>query len=112
VGAAVVERGHPGEAVNEVVLIAREAISNVGRHCGASGGVLLLTATPEGASLTIADDGVGFDPGRRLGSGHFGLANLRGRAAAIAGTLSIESGVGNGTRIIVRLPFAPAENRQ
>ena len=50
-----------------------------------------------------------FDPSARLGSGHFGLANLRDRSAALAGTLTIESGRGEGTRIIVRLPIAPAE---
>ena len=50
---------------------------------------------------------VGFDPATRLGSGHFGLANLRDRAAAVGGMLTIESRPGSGTRIIVAVPIAP-----
>jgi signal transduction histidine kinase len=57
----------------------------------------------------VADDGAGFDPDARLGSGHFGLVNLRDRAAGLAGTITIASRVGNGTRIIVRVPLAPRE---
>lgn len=110
-GAAEVERRLPGEAVHEIVQIAREAVSNVGRHSGATRAELRLVATDDEATLTIADDGVGFDPSARLGSGHFGLANLRDRAAAIAGTISIESRAGEGTRIIVRIPLAPLESQ-
>ncbi|HEX3265030.1 MAG TPA: GAF domain-containing sensor histidine kinase [Candidatus Limnocylindrales bacterium] len=110
-GAAEVERRLPAEAVHEVLQIAREAVSNVGRHSGAARAELSLVANGDDATLTIADDGTGFDPTAKPGIGHFGLANLRDRAAAVAGTLSIESGTGNGTRIIVRLPFAPAESR-
>jgi signal transduction histidine kinase len=110
-GAAEIERRLPGEAVHEIVQIAREAVSNVGRHSGATHAELRLAATDDEATLTIADDGVGFDPSARLGSGHFGLANLRDRAAAIAGTISIESRAGEGTRIIVRIPLAPLESQ-
>ena len=110
-GAAEVERRLPGEAVHEIVQIAREAVSNEGRHSGATRAELRLVATDDEATLTIADDGVGFDPSARLGSGHFGLANLRDRAAAIAGTISIESRAGEGTRIIVRIPLAPLESQ-
>jgi signal transduction histidine kinase len=110
-GATEVERRLPAEAVHELLQIAREAVSNIGRHSSATHAELRLVATPDGATLTISDDGVGFDPQARLGSGHFGLANLRDRAAAIAGTLSIESSPGGGTRIIVRLPFPPSESR-
>jgi signal transduction histidine kinase len=61
------------------------------------------------ATLRVEDDGRGFDPGGPFGAAHFGLANLRDRATAIAGSLVIESEAGRGTRIIVRLPIAPAE---
>ena len=61
------------------------------------------------AVLTVDDDGAGFDPEQRLGSGHFGLANLRDRSTAVAGELTIDTEEGRGTRIIVRLPLAPSE---
>jgi signal transduction histidine kinase len=110
VGAEAVERQLPPEAVHELVQIAREAISNVARHSHATRADLRLEVQADQATLSIADDGSGFDPQARLGSGHFGLANLRDRAAALGGTLSIESAPSSGTRIIVRLPLAPSEN--
>jgi signal transduction histidine kinase len=110
-GAAEVERRLPPEGIHEIIQIAREAISNVARHSGAARATLRLAAVADGATLSILDDGAGFDVGVRLGSGHFGLANLRDRAAALAGTLTIDSDPGNGTRIIVRFPLAPQESR-
>ena len=109
-GAATVERRLPPEAVHELVQIVREALSNIGRHSGASNAELRLAASGDVATLLVADDGSGFDVNARLGSGHFGLANLRDRAAAVDGTLSIQSEAGSGTRIIVTLPLAPRES--
>jgi signal transduction histidine kinase len=103
-------RLHP-EAAHELIQIAREAISNVARHSGASHATLAIEVEGEQAVLRIEDDGAGFDPARRLGSGHFGLANLRDRAAGVAGTLTIDSEPNRGTRIIVRLPVPPSERR-
>jgi signal transduction histidine kinase len=108
-GAAAVERQLTPEGVHELVQIAREAMSNVARHSGGAKAMLRLEAGDDWATLTIADDGTGFDPEARRGSGHFGLTNLANRAAGLDGTLDIESAIGDGTRIIVRLPLAPLE---
>jgi signal transduction histidine kinase len=108
-GAAAVERQLTPEGVHELVQIAREAMSNVARHSGGAKAMLRLEAGDDWATLTIADDGTGFDPEARRGSGHFGLTNLANRAAGLDGTLDIESAIGDGTRIIVRLPLAPPE---
>jgi signal transduction histidine kinase len=98
------------EAGHELVQIAREAVSNVARHSGASRATLAVRVEGDSAVLRVEDDGAGFDPARRPGSSHFGLANLRDRAAAIAGSLTIDSEPGKGARIIVRLPIAPSES--
>ncbi|HEY2916425.1 MAG TPA: GAF domain-containing sensor histidine kinase [Candidatus Limnocylindrales bacterium] len=108
-GASALDMRLSPEAAHELVQIAREAMSNVARHSGARRASLALELVGDEAVLRIEDDGVGFDPDQRLGSGHFGLANLRNRAAALAGTLTIETGAGTGTRIIVRLPLATQE---
>ena len=97
------------EAAHELSQIAREGLSNIVRHSGAKQAVLAIRVEGDTATLRVEDDGIGFDPVRPLGSGHFGLANLRDRAAAVAGSLSIDSSPENGTRIIVRLPITPAE---
>ena len=94
------------EAVNEILQITREALSNVARHSDARVASLSLRAAGRQAELVVEDDGRGFDIRAPRGPGHFGLANLHDRAAAIGGTLRIESEPGGGTRIIVRLPMA------
>lgn len=109
-GAAELERRLSPEAGHELVQIAREAVSNVARHSGAGRATLAVRIEGDSAILRVEDDGVGFDPARRLGGSHFGLANLRDRAAAVAGTLTIDSEPGKGARIIVRLPLAPSES--
>jgi len=108
-GAASLDGRLTPEAAHEVVQVAREALSNVARHSGAGRAKLALLVDGDTAELRIEDNGSGFDPAQRFGTGHFGLANLRGRAAAVGGTLTIESEAGKGTRIIVRLPIAPTE---
>jgi signal transduction histidine kinase len=108
-GASVLDRRLSPEAGHELVQIAREALSNVARHSGATRATLALGVDGDTAELRIEDNGAGFDPDRRLGSGHFGLANLRDRATAVAGLLTIDSEPGKGTRIIVRLPLPAPE---
>ncbi len=110
-GATVVEHRLPPEGIHEIVQIAREALSNVARHSGATNALVRLSADRGGAALLVEDDGAGFDPSVRHGSGHIGLANLRDRAAALGGDLKIESGGDSGTRIIVRVPFRDPESR-
>lgn len=109
-GASELDTRLPPEANHELLQIAREAVSNVARHSGGHRASLSLVVAEDEAILAVEDDGVGFDPDRRLGNGHFGLANLRDRAAGVGGSLSIDSGAGKGTRIIIRLPIAPAES--
>jgi signal transduction histidine kinase len=105
-GAAGLDARLSPEAAHELAQIVREALSNVARHSGAAKAALSLRLEGEATELRVEDDGAGFDPTQRFGSGHFGLANLRDRAAALAGSLSIDSRPGDGVRIIVRIPLA------
>jgi signal transduction histidine kinase len=52
----------------------------------------------------VSDEGRGFEP--RSASG-VGLSSMRERAAAVGGKLEIESSVGRGTRLHLRIPMAP-----
>lgn len=89
----------------ELLIIAREALSNAARHAAAS----VVTVEVKGAAgelrLVVADDGDGFDPGAARDAGHHGLDNMRRRAEALGGTLTVESQKGGGTRIIVWVPL-------
>jgi len=84
--------------------IAQEALRNAGRHARATHATVVLDFDTGRATLTVADDGVGFDAGRvgelALG-GHFGLLGARERAEAVGATLAVESAPGAGTRIVM-----------
>jgi signal transduction histidine kinase len=84
--------------------IAQEALSNIGRHSGASHAVIewIVPEQGTGGRLRIADDGHGFDAGVSP-PGHFGLRNMAERAAEIGATWHIASGPDEGTEIRLEL---------
>jgi signal transduction histidine kinase len=108
-GGAELMRAMPPDRVSDMLFIAREALSNVARHSGASRTVIrLLEDEADTLTLCIEDNGRGFDPARVPGPDaygrHQGLGNMRDRATAMGGTFGIERPDGAGTRIIVRIP--------
>jgi signal transduction histidine kinase len=108
-GAEGLDERLPPTASHALLQIAREALSNTIRHSGATRASVTLTARDGEVCLEVADDGRGFDATTRQTAGHFGLANLRDRAAAIGGRLEVHSDEGKGTRIILRLPITEPE---
>ena len=92
----------PG-AREDLVRIAREAITNAARH-GHASVVRVEVTNGDGFRLTIADDGIGFDPSappRTSASGGFGLVSMHERAQALGGELHIRSRPGWGTSVEV-----------
>ena len=83
----------PAEVTGHLLAIVAESLSNVARHANASRASLELTVPGDGSmlELTIADNGIGFDPNDVVKLGHQGLANTRERAAEIGGTLTIDA---------------------
>lgn len=89
----------------DVVQLAREALSNVGRHAEAATCRLRLARSEDGvALLEIDDDGKGFDPEAARGRGH-GLGNLADRATSLGGRLNVESKAGEGTTVSIEIPL-------
>jgi signal transduction histidine kinase len=91
--------------------VAQEAVRNAVRHAGARAIRLSVTAGGGMATLTITDDGTGFDvraaEGRRTG---MGLFTMRERVGLVEGTLEIASEPhGAGTRLHAEVPLTPAE---
>ncbi len=103
------ERAFDEELTSQYLLIAREALSNVARHSGASRASVRLTLDVTGTTLAVADNGRGFDTTAPRRSGHLGLTNIAQRAASVGATVSIESEIDAGTRIIVSRPTEPTE---
>jgi signal transduction histidine kinase len=85
--------------------IAREAIANAARH-GAARAIAVELSCASQITMTVADDGCGFDassPPRRPGGG-FGLISMRERAEAVGGALAVRSTPGRGTTVEVVVP--------
>jgi ligand-binding sensor domain-containing protein/signal transduction histidine kinase len=92
---------------NEVLRIAQEALANVVRHSGATRVKLDLRYHPNELTLTISDNGVGFESTDTTlaAQGHFGLQGMRERAVQIGGTLNVESSPESGTTVTLRAPL-------
>jgi len=87
----------------DLVQLAREALSNVGRHAGATTVRLALVREEGAAVLLVDDDGRGFDVSADAGRGN-GLVNMRDRAARMGGRLDISSVPGDGTVLRLVVP--------
>ncbi|MCD6500062.1 MAG: sensor histidine kinase [Deltaproteobacteria bacterium] len=84
--------------------ILQEALANVVRHAEAAHVSVRLSLEAEGVSLTISDDGKGFDPAVRR-QGHFGIANMEVRAKQCHGEVMVHSEPGRGTQVLLKLPL-------
>ncbi len=91
-------------ATKQVVYrIAQEATHNIVKHAAASNVWLTFGSVEGGYRLTVRDDGDGFDPAASF-PGQLGLSSMRERAAALGGSLVIESVLGEGTVVTLLLP--------
>ncbi len=82
---------------------AQEALANITQHAGAQNAALTLALHNAALTLTITDDGRGFDPAAREESAHFGLKGLRERAKMAGGVLEVVSASGEGVRVELRV---------
>jgi signal transduction histidine kinase len=84
--------------------VVREAVMNAVKHAEASEIRVNLQRSMDGARVTVADDGNGFDVERGSPEGHFGLTMMRERAQVAGGTFRIDSASGKGTTITAEFP--------
>ncbi|QKV94107.1 GAF domain-containing protein [Streptomyces sp. NA02950] len=91
------------EAKHALFRIAQESLHNVAKHSRARNVTLHLLSGPGTVTLTVADDGVGFDCQGSF-PGHLGLLSMRERAREVGGTLNVDSRPGQGSRIRATVP--------
>ena len=91
------------EAKQAFYRIAQEALHNAVKHAQATALDLTLTTAPESVTLTVADNGAGFDPSADF-PGHLGLRSMRERMARLGGELTITSAPGEGVTVRATLP--------
>jgi len=86
-----------------LLLIFKEAITNIGRHARASRVSIDFSVRGRSVALTVSDNGRGFDT-RSHSDGH-GLQSMARRAHELGARLSLESTPAIGTTIRVEVPF-------
>ncbi|MEZ4770746.1 MAG: response regulator [Caldilineales bacterium] len=89
--------------------ICQEALNNIAKHADASEVTVLLEADEQESTLTIEDNGRGFDVQGAMGAtndGHWGLLTMQERAHSVGGIVKVISTPGDGTRVVSRVPLA------
>jgi signal transduction histidine kinase len=91
--------------------LVQEALNNVSKHASATCVELSLTATLDGVSLTVADNGIGIDELKLTiepaGRSYLGLRGMRERVEATGGAFDIESSPGEG--VVIHAEWAGVE---
>jgi PAS domain S-box-containing protein len=92
----------PQEIATCLYRVAQESLNNVARHAAASRVDVELTRSRVGLTVTITDNGVGFDSEQpRYGPHGLGLLGMKERVALVHGNLQVVSAVGKGTKVQV-----------
>jgi signal transduction histidine kinase len=88
-----------------IFLTAQEALANIARHARASRVTLELDHSDKAVTLTVTDDGQGFDVLQQHQMMGHGLANMRARAEELRGSFDVSSVPGTGTSITLAFPL-------
>jgi len=104
------ERRLPGHTEVIVFRGIQALLDNVQRHAAASHAQIGLDIQEDRVSVSVEDDGSGFNPQEALkvdGGHRGGLISLQERVRMLGGDLEIESGIGRGTRVRFYIPLFP-----
>lgn len=86
----------PMDQSRNLIMIFKEGMNNVLKHSEATKVILKAKLDQDVLSMTLSDDGQGFDPDH-VKKGH-GIDNMMVRAGRIGGTLTVDSVCGQGTK--------------
>jgi len=95
----------PSETEITLFRIAQELLTNITKHAKATEVSIRLDSMDGKIQFVIVDNGVGFDPAalKKIGESRWGLLNVRERTDTIDGILTIASGPGKGTRVVIEV---------
>lgn len=98
----------PAETELMLFRIVQEALANVRKHSGATEAHVMVGFLEQELTVTVQDNGRGFDTGgvaELAGAGKLGLLGMRERAELLGGRLDVHSSPGRGTTVTVTLPL-------
>ena len=93
---------------NELLRILQETLNNIDKHAQAGNVSVTWNVNGPTASLTVTDDGRGFDPSKGVRESAYGLVGMRERADVIGARISVDSAPDHGTTIHVEVGTTPA----
>ena len=94
----------PSDMQHTIFYAFHEILSNVENHSKAQVVNVLVTWRDSYLDISVADNGVGFDPEMVNGDEHFGLGILQERVASLNGLLTLNSSADSGTIISISVP--------
>jgi ligand-binding sensor domain-containing protein/signal transduction histidine kinase len=94
------------EIEDNLLRIGQEAITNAIKHAQAEQLRIELSYVTDRVTLSVQDDGRGFDSTQQSPNGHFGLVGMRERVRQMGGQLLVNSRPQAGTEIIVEVPLS------
>jgi signal transduction histidine kinase/cell fate (sporulation/competence/biofilm development) regulator YmcA (YheA/YmcA/DUF963 family) len=96
-----------------IFAIVQEAVNNALKHAQADNIWVRLAEQVGELMVMVQDDGVGFDTAAVESSyerrGSLGMVNIRERAELVGGRLTLRSVRGQGTEVMIRVPWGPAD---
>jgi signal transduction histidine kinase len=103
------DRRLAGRAEKEIFSVVQEALGNIKKHAQAQRVWINLSVGDGRLSVTVRDDGIGFDP-RKIDpakgrEGSLGMINMHERAQMLGGKLLITSALGRGTTVVLSVPL-------
>jgi two-component system NarL family sensor kinase len=83
--------------------VIQELINNTMKHASARSAIVQVSKTNGIITITVEDDGKGFDPAILQASGGMGWNNIQSRVGYLKGKLDVQSGLGKGTSVHIEL---------
>ncbi len=96
------------DPLTQLVLAAREAMTNAAKHSTADEISVYAEAGPETVAVFVRDRGIGFDPAAVAGDRRGISDSIEARMARAGGTATVWSEPGNGTEVELTLPRGAA----
>jgi signal transduction histidine kinase len=82
----------------------QECLTNIARHAQATQVDIEMKTSPTAVNLQVIDNGVGMSNEARSKRGSFGLIGMRERIYILGGEVTIDSHLGEGTKVSIVLP--------
>jgi len=98
------ENSIPKNSSSAIYRIIQELVNNILKHANSQTALVQLIRRNNTLSITVEDNGKGFDKNILQSSNGIGYPNLQNRVTYLGGTIDIQSGTGNGTSVNIEIP--------